>query len=237
MARQKKSKTASTASREAKNEPEVLAADETQVFTMDDLKKIIPDEHHRNTLLRFLREVNTDPAAMATLKGHLVIEERLTAALEKFVFHPEHLKDSRLTFAQKLTICRAVSLDQNKNSIWSLIGKLNKLRNTLSHSLSGQDRKDATNALRDAYSKEVGTTPARIKDKLSKERKSKLETWERTDHGLVSGVVALCLGFVVAFEQEIERFKDYVNLLDIVVNPHRHKNKLLPPKKQSETKK
>ncbi len=32
----------------------------------------------------------------------------------------------------------------------------------------------------------------------------------------------MCLGFVHAFEQEVERFKDYLALMDRAVNPHRH---------------
>jgi hypothetical protein len=45
------------------------------------------------------------------------------------------------------------------------------------------------------------------------------------EHVLASFVIALGLGFLVSFEEEVVRFKRLVNDLDIVVNPHRHKGK------------
>lgn len=46
---------------------------------------------------------------------------------------------------------------------------------------------------------------------------------EGDDTIMLAGVIALCLGFVHAMEQEVERFRDYVGVMDRVVNPHRHK--------------
>lgn len=186
-------------------------------FTLEDLEKIIPNKHHRESFLHLLEQLDADRAAMIALKGHLVIEEKLTAAIEKFVFHPEHLDDARLSFAQKLTFARALSLDENKNSMWDLVTKLNTLRNKLSHSLEGASREKAMNALRAAY---------------AKERDGKLEDWEEKDESLlILGTVSLCLGFLDSFEQEVERFKDHVNLLDRVVNPHRHPRPDVEPAK------
>ncbi len=183
------------------------ATDQNKEFTMEDLERIIPDKHQRDSFLHLIGHLDLDRAAMVALKGHLVIEEKITAAIEKFVFHPEHLDDARLTFAQKLAISRSLSLDENKNSMWELVAKLNRLRNTLSHSLEGTLRADAMNAIRAAY---------------IKERDSKLD-WEKTDEAsLLLGVISLCLGFLDSFEQEVERFRKHVNLLDRVVNPHRH---------------
>ena len=108
-------------------------------FTMEHLERILPDKHQRETLLHLIEHLDSDPAAMVVLKGHLVIEEKLTTAIERFVFHPDHLEHARLTFAQKLAISRSLSLDENKNSIWDLVAKLNTLRNTLSHSSKETD--------------------------------------------------------------------------------------------------
>jgi len=58
-------------------------------------------------------------AAMTLLKGHLVLEEKITASIEKYVFNAEALENARLIFSHKLSIARSISLDESKNSMWS----------------------------------------------------------------------------------------------------------------------
>jgi hypothetical protein len=177
-------------------------------FTMEELEHIMPDKHHRESFLRLVGQLEDDRAALVTLKGHLVLEEKITAAIEKFVFHSEHLDAARLTFAHKLAIARSISLDESGNSMWDLVKAINKVRNTLSHSLKSARRTDAMNELRSVYTKEMG---------------GKLENWEKDDEAaMVLSSISHCLGFLDAFEQEVERFKEAVNMLDRVVNPHRH---------------
>jgi hypothetical protein len=169
---------------------------------------ILPDESQRQQFLRLVGQLESDNAALIILKGHLVIEERLTSVIEKFVFHPEHLEQARLTFAHKLAIARSLSLDEDKNSMWSLIKKLNALRNTLSHSLDGESRIKAMEAVKSAYVAECS---------------GQLNEYEGDDTIMLAGVIAACLGFVHAMEQEVERFREHVGMMDRVVNPHRHK--------------
>jgi hypothetical protein len=152
--------------------------------------------------------LNLDAGANVVLKGHLVIEEKITSVIEKFVFHPECLEDARLTFAQKLSVSRSISLDESENPMWDLIAKLNRLRNALSHSLEGEPRVKAMDALRAAYIREVGR---------------ELRDFEKANENVfLIGVLSLCLGFLIGFEEEIERFRTHINLLDRVVNPHRN---------------
>src|ERR1041384_6032584 len=177
-------------------------------FTTDDLERIIPNKHQRERFLHLVGHLDSDTAAMVGLKGHLVGEEKITAAIEKFVFHPEYLDDARLSFAQKLAVSRCLSLDEDRNSMWDVLAKLNRLRNTLSHSLEGTRRANAMNTLKTAY---------------AKERNGKLEDWEDANEvALLLGVVSLCLGFLDSFEQEVERFREHVNVLDKIANPHRY---------------
>jgi hypothetical protein len=173
----------------------------------EDLERIIPDKHRRQTFLDLLAHLDSDTPAMLALKGHLVIEEKITSAIDKFVFHPEYLDDARLTFAQKLLFARALSLDEHTNSMWDLLARLNKLRNTLSHSLDGERRARAMNALKDAYVMECG---------------GKLQDQDAADEAPVLGAVSLCLGFIDSFEKEVERFREHVDVLDTIVNQHRH---------------
>lgn len=95
-------------------------ADDTGL-TEEKINEILPDESQRELFLRLIGQLESDDAALVVLKGHLVIEERLTVVIEKFVFHPEHLEQVRLTFAHKLALARSLSLDEDKNSMWSLI--------------------------------------------------------------------------------------------------------------------
>jgi|SRR5579864_4078040 len=172
------------------------------------LKEILPDESQREHFLRLVGQLESDAPALVILKGHLVIEERLTAVIEKFVFHPEHLDKARLTFAQKVTIARSLSLDEDKNSMWNLIEKLNVLRNKLSHSLDGEPRAKAIETVKTAYAAECS---------------GKVNEHEGDDTVILAGAIALCLGFVHAMEQEVGRFRDYVGTMDRIVNPHRYK--------------
>ena len=199
----------------APDELHKVGAGENQEFTMEVLERILPDKHHRENFLRLIGQLEDDKAAITALKGHLVLEERITAAIEKFVFHPEQLQGARLQFSQKLSIARSLSLTEHENSIWDLVEKLNKLRNTLSHSLKGASRVDAMNALRSTYAKE-----------------RELEGWEKEDEALlILSAVAYCLGFIDAFEQEVERFKEWVDVMDVAVNPHRYFPKSVTEKK------
>jgi hypothetical protein len=56
--------------------------------------------------------------------------------------------------------------------------------------------------------------------------------WRKTsqhDRVWLTGVLSMCLGFVHAFEQEVERFKDYLALMGRAVNPHRQHKVMLRP--------
>jgi hypothetical protein len=167
------------------------------------------DESQREHFLHLISHLESDNAALIILKGHLVVEERLTAVIEKFVFHPKHLDKARLTFTQKLAIARSLSLDENKNSMWNFCEKLNALRNTLSHSLDGERRAKAMAAVKTAYVAECsGMTVGKH---------------DEDETVMLAGIIALCIGFIHAMELEVERFRDCVGQLDRVVNPHRHK--------------
>ena len=127
--------------------------------------------------------------------------------IEKFVFEPEFIDRARLQFSQKIAIARSMSLDESRNSIWDLIEKLNTLRNKLAHSLDGEPRAKALQAVQDALKKEVG--------QVHREE-------HEDERVLLVGAISMCLGFVHSFEREVERFKDYVSIMDRAINPQRH---------------
>jgi len=138
-----------------------------------------------------LAHLSSDKTANIILKGHLVIEERLTDAVEACVSWPEFLDEARLTFAQKLLLCRSASPTLSKSPIWEVLSKLNTLRNAFSHSLDGTRRSNATENLLNAYAVACGgNLPA---------RESAIESL------LFTCVLAMCLGFISAVKQEIEQ--------------------------------
>ena len=106
-----------------------------------------------------MERLERDDDALIVLKGHLVIEERITAAIEKFVWHPEYVERARLTFAHKMQLARAISMDQSESTMWELIDKLNAVRNKLAHSLAGEPRAKAMVALKEAFKREVPDAP------------------------------------------------------------------------------
>lgn len=74
--------------------------------------------------------------------------------------------------------------------------------------LEGEPRDEAMVALKDAFKREV-TNPDREE--------------MNDDRVLLAGAIAMCLGFVHGFEQEVERFRRYLNMMDRAMNPHRYK--------------
>ena len=156
---------------------------------------------------------SVDQLSQVVLKGHLVLEQALVRIISTFVHHPDHLP-SRLQFAQRVSIARSMSLDQADNSMWKLVLALNKLRNTLAHSLDSEARKNAYKSLKQAYEFE---TPAANRP---------LETAK--PHEVATLAVAHCLGFLHGFESEVDRFKAHVETLDRAANPHRFGNTTPP---------
>jgi hypothetical protein len=164
-------------------------------------------------LQRYVEQLqNVDELTLVILKGHLLVEEMLTRILETFVFHPEHLEKCNLRFAQKVELARSVSLDEHQNPMWKLVIALNTLRNELAHSLDSPKRQSKIDALMSTYF-EVNSGMEGI------EEHKKLE-----DKIVAAFAIALCLGFLSTFEQEVQRFRAVVNTLDKIVNPHRHQS-------------
>jgi hypothetical protein len=67
---------------------------------------------------------------LVVLKAHLLAEEQLDWVLETLSRSPEALRDSRLSFHQKLRVCNALLGDARE---WGFLSALNALRNLLSH--------------------------------------------------------------------------------------------------------
>lgn len=164
---------------------------------------------HGRNLKRFAEQMTqVDELALVVLKGHLVLEEQLERILGTFVFHRKHLEAADLSFYKKVCLARSVSLDEPENSMWELVLAVNALRNELAHALHSEKRQKKFERLKTLYVAENDVSPD--------------EANALDQHVLASFAIALALGFLGSFEEEVVRFKDLINGLDRVVNPHRH---------------
>jgi hypothetical protein len=161
---------------------------------------------------RFLEQMEqVDEDVLVVLKGHLLIEEALTRIIGKFVFHPDLVDHLRLRFAQRVDLARSLSIDESRNSMWELISALNMLRNEFAHALESPKRTTKTATVRALYLHEVKGMAYEAEHKL----------WP--NHLILASAVALSLGFLFSFEEEAERFRDFLNKSDRFINPHRYK--------------
>lgn len=156
---------------------------------------------------RFMGEIAyVDEVAQIVLKGHLAIEELMTEAIERFVLHGEFIAEVKLQFHQKLTLCRAISVNEQDNPMWGLIGKINNVRNHLSHSLNDNRRAEKIQALRSNYEQHFG-----------REALDKIQ--EMSDEAAVCMLaVSGCLGYLHTFVEEVKRFERIVSTLNETMN-------------------
>jgi hypothetical protein len=82
---------------------------------------------------------------LLVLKGHLLIEEQLGYFLSKLARAPEHLKDARLSYSQKLQLVRALS-GMGPDEV-AFARAINAIRNSLAHRLDADDLPDKIDAL------------------------------------------------------------------------------------------
>jgi hypothetical protein len=76
-----------------------------------------------------------DEFSQTVLKGHLLLEEELSAILAKKIGDHEVVSEAKLTFFQKLKLVQAAYGQEIPSETWLAIEKLNSLRNQMAHSL------------------------------------------------------------------------------------------------------
>ncbi len=147
-----------------------------------------------------------DALIQVVLKGHLLIEEKMTEALEIFLLHGKHLGSARLQFHQKLSLCKGISTSDSDNNMWNVIKQLNNLRNALSHSLAVERRQKALNSLQSIYDQEF--------------KELEMNQFDNVDPEVQLCLTAItgCLGYLHSFLEEVKRLKQIIIDLDKVMN-------------------
>ena len=91
-------------------------------------------------LLRFMETLpKSGDVELTLLKCHLLIEEVLTEIISKALKNSNHVKEARLSFAQKIHITRASTELSHAPWIWQALKLLNQARNELSHNLTSHE--------------------------------------------------------------------------------------------------
>jgi hypothetical protein len=154
---------------------------------------------------------HVDETALIVLKGHLLIEEALEAIISTFVHHAAFIENARLGFPQKIAIARAMSLDEHENRMWEIATALNSLRNDLAHALDSPKRARKVRAVIELYHREI-----EIDAHLAVSK-------DQPEHVVLFLAIGFFLGFLSTFQSEVIRFREHVDALDFIVNPHRNK--------------
>ena len=156
---------------------------------------------------KFVDELQVvDDLAQIVLKGHLVLEEIMSEAIETFVHHGEKIQDARLQFSQKVKICRSMSLNEQDNPMWDLLQAINTLRNQMSHSLDRGKRERKVDSLVNHFDREFPELKDNVYDGMSKEASICLMS------------ISTSIGYLKQFEAEVVRFRSHVDVLDEMVN-------------------
>jgi len=137
-----------------------------------------------------------DDLSLAVLKGHLLIDEMVNRVIESFLFHPECLREVRLTIPQRLSLARSISFREQNNRVWSLIKALNKLRNSMAHCLERVKLQPDLDRIRTHYFAICPDEPRDIDDET-----------------LIQYVVLHSMGFIDACEQEAVRCRLWLSRL------------------------
>jgi len=85
---------------------------------------------------RFNRLIqDTSDELSIILRGHLLLEEKLTAIVTSAVRNPEYVSKARLSFLSTLFLARSFVGHFNDSACWDAIEKLNSIRNKFAHQI------------------------------------------------------------------------------------------------------
>lgn len=128
---------------------------------------------------------------LATIKGHLAIEQTIGEFLEASVPDGTHIRGARFRFADKVRLCRAMSFDQSEDQLWTVAGCVNGLRNAIAH---GHPEDKVAEALR--------TLKSEFLAYVSPEQAVGLKG--EPDERIVELACGTCAGFLTALASEAQ---------------------------------
>ncbi len=129
------------------------------------LKSLLGTREERSQ--RFDQILRTpDELVGLVLRGHLIVEELLYAAVSAHCQEAGHLRTARLRFPQLVALLRALEkISAVPPNYWTALSELNGLRNALAHNLEPQDL--ASRATRFVALVAEGSTQAKFPEPYS----------------------------------------------------------------------
>ena len=99
-----------------------------------------PPVHPSTDMVLLLRHAMVDGGDRTTLilKGHIAVEQTLYTAASNRLKKPEAILKPHTKFSTKLDLMKALYGEEVDQRLYTLCGKLNKLRNDLAHKLEPQ---------------------------------------------------------------------------------------------------
>ena len=137
-----------------------IASGELSEEEIADLEKRCVDleqrpKEEREAYDHFFRHMPDDDSdiTLVVLKGHLLIEQKIREFIAERMLTPEALIDAHLTSHQAICLADALTLENdNPRILWSVLRKLNSLRNQLAHNLASQGIEDRVRNIVAEYS-------------------------------------------------------------------------------------
>jgi len=133
-----------------------------------------------------------DPLTQVVLRGHLLLEERLNAILQSSLYNPEMFEKLRLTFHHKEILARSFTVSKRAPGVWELISSINRLRNSIAHSLDAAHRKQNYESMRALYLRELKDPELRKEDE------------NLPEHILFLNAYSFCDGYLRGVEQDAQ---------------------------------
>lgn len=128
------------------------------------------------------RKKKLDELRLATLEGHLLMEEALDAFVDAAVFHPEQLSPVNMNFHTKGHLAISLGMKRDKDEMWPVVWAINQLRNKMAHNLDSKEIDEKMKYLRNVYVGALEPEPAAYAKTLS-------------DKEIVDSACAVCAGF------------------------------------------
>jgi len=120
--------------------PKVKQTESEDLSNFDDtLQSLFESRDVRDKRL-FKILTSDDDLVTLVLRGHLVIEELLFAAIAAHCQEPDLLQDAHLKFSQLIPLIRSLEkMPLMKEKDWEILTELNSLRNALAHRIEPGD--------------------------------------------------------------------------------------------------
>lgn len=169
-------------------------------MTEDEIKVVLEE---RATHWRDLADKNfsgISELSLIVLKGHLLLEQLLTALISHYARSSADLSEARLQFTQKVALVKAFVVFPFPSEFWGLLKVLNQLRNDFAHELQPKKLEEHLKVVRAMASVHRKTT-----------EKQFLSVFD-TDEGSLKMIISYWLGFLTPVDSLIhimERSKTY----------------------------